>query len=47
MKKLAIQSVEATVMVCVGVGLGGFVLYRVARGAWRVAREAFVEFVSG
>lgn len=43
-KKLAIETV---VPALVGVGLCGYVLFRVARGAARVAHEVFVEFVSG
>lgn len=47
MKKFAIQSGEAVVLSLVGLGLGGYILFRCARGAWRVLAQAYVEFVSG
>jgi hypothetical protein len=47
MKRFAIQSGEALVLAAVGVGLGGYIVFRCARGAWHVARQVFVEFVSG
>lgn len=43
-KKLAIETV---VPALVGIGLGGYVLFRCARGAWRMLVQAYVEFVSG
>ncbi len=44
MKKLAVETV---VPALVGVGLAGYVLFRCARGAARIAHQVFVEFVSG
>lgn|GEM_PF-4030472 len=49
MKKYAVErfAIETVVPAIVGIGLVGYVLFRCARGAWRVARQVFVEFVSG
>lgn len=49
MKKHALErlTIETVVPALVGLGLGGYVLFRCARGAWRVARQAFIDFVSG
>lgn len=40
-------TIETFVPAVVGVGLAGYVLFRCARGAWRIVQRAFVEFVSG
>ena len=49
MKKHAVErlAIETVVPAAVGVGLVGYVLYRLARGAARIAYQAFVDFVSG
>jgi len=44
MKKLTIETIVPAI---VGVGLAGYVLFRCARGAARIAHRLFVEFVSG
>jgi hypothetical protein len=40
-------TIETVVPALVGLGLTGYVLFRVARGAAKIAHQVFVDFVSG
>ena len=44
MKRLAIETVVPAI---VGVGLCGYMAFRIARAVWRGVQQAFMEFVSG
>jgi hypothetical protein len=49
MKKHVVErfAIETVVPALVGVGFVAYVVFRCARGAARIAHQAFVDFVSG